>query len=100
MGNLDLTKSVRATYKARKAFGVHNTRRHREQTSLKDNIKAMWFCLKEKFFVNHSQGETITSYSSCGKTMKHPVYAMVTAKELLNLTSLPKKDCSSTLAKM
>ncbi|CAB3999319.1 Hypothetical predicted protein [Paramuricea clavata] len=72
MGNIDLMKSVRAAYKAREAFDVHNTRRHREQTSLKDKVKAMWFCLKEGFFVNHtSEGENdITSYSSCGKTMK------------------------------
>lgn len=72
MANLDLMKSVRSAYKAREAFDVHNTRRHHEQTSLKDNFKAMWFCVKEGFFQDSSEDKDtiITSYSSCGKTMK------------------------------
>ena len=50
MANLDLLASVRNVYSDPKAFNYHQTTKHKEQSSLPDVVKGMWFCLTKKFF--------------------------------------------------
>jgi hypothetical protein len=50
MGNLDVLSSARATYASREAFDHHTTTKHKEQSSLPDQIKGMWFCMRNGFF--------------------------------------------------
>ena len=50
MGNLDVLSSARATYASREAFDHHTTTKHKEQSSLPDQIKGMWFCVNNGFF--------------------------------------------------
>ena len=50
MGNLNLFGLTRATYSNKEAFDYHPTSRHKEQSSFPDQLKGMWFCVKNKFF--------------------------------------------------
>ena len=48
--NLDALGAIRNAYGGREAFNVNLTSRHSEQSPLPDQLKGMWFCLKQKFF--------------------------------------------------
>ena len=48
MGNLDILGSVRRAYVS--PFNYHQTTKHKEQSSLPNVVKRMWFCLANKFF--------------------------------------------------
>ena len=50
MGNLNLFGLTRATYSNKEAFDYHPTSRHKEQSFFPDQLKGMWFCVKNKFF--------------------------------------------------
>lgn len=50
MGNLNLFGSTRSTYSNKEAFNYHPTSKHKEQSSFPDQLKGMWFCVKNKFF--------------------------------------------------
>ena len=50
MGNLNLFRSARSAYSNPEAFDHHPTTKHKEQTPFPDQIKGMWFCLKNGFF--------------------------------------------------
>ena len=50
MGNLNLFRSTRDAYSDRAAFDHHPTTKHKEQSPFPDQIKGMWFCLKNEFF--------------------------------------------------
>jgi hypothetical protein len=50
MANLDMLGSVRGAYSGPKAFNYHQTTKHKEQSSLPDVLKGMWFCLANRFF--------------------------------------------------
>ena len=50
MGNLKLFGSTRSAYSNPKAFDYHPTTKHKEQSPLPDQLKGMWFCLRNGFF--------------------------------------------------
>lgn len=50
MGNLNLFRSTRDAYSGRDAFDHHPTTKHQEQTPFPDQIRGLWFCLKNGFF--------------------------------------------------
>ena len=50
MGKLSLFCSTRDVYSDRAAFDHHPTSKHKEQSPFPDQIKGMWFCLKNAFF--------------------------------------------------
>jgi hypothetical protein len=61
MGNLDVLGSVRRSFT--EPFNYHQTTKHKEQSSLPDVVKGMWFCLTNNFFT-----------ASSGKVaMEHPL---------------------------
>ena len=47
MVNIEAFSTIRAAYSSPSAFDVHPTSRHKEQDPIHDQLKAMWFCLKE-----------------------------------------------------
>ena len=50
MGNLNLLSSTRDAYSSQQAFDHHTTTKHKEQTPFPDQLKGMWFCIKNGFF--------------------------------------------------
>ena len=50
MANLDMMKYMRRSYMSKEGFDVHPTSRHSVQSSLPDQLKGAWFCLKRGFF--------------------------------------------------
>ena len=72
MGNLDVLGSTRATYASRQAFDHHTTKRHKEQSSWPDQLKGMWFCTRNGFFV--VSGSTVAyEYPLKGPAIQKPV---------------------------
>ena len=57
MANIQFLQNVRNTYSNKDAFDVHPTKRHKEESPFPDQLKGMWFCLKEGFF-DYVQGRT------------------------------------------
>ena len=57
MANIQLLQNVRSMYSNKDAFDVHPTKKHHEQSPFPDQLKGMWFCLREGFF-DYSQGRT------------------------------------------
>ena len=51
MANLDMMKYMRRSYMSKEGFDVHPTSRHSVQSSLPDQLKGAWFCLKRFFFL-------------------------------------------------
>ena len=72
MGNLDVLGSTRATYASRQAFDHHVTKKHKEQSSLPDQIKGMWFCMRNEFFV----------VSGCNVVYEYPLKGPAIQKEV------------------
>lgn len=50
MSNLKLFGSIRSAFSNPQAFDYHPTIKHKEQSPLPDQLKGMWFCLKNGFF--------------------------------------------------
>lgn len=48
--NLDVLGAIQNAYGGREAFNVHLTSPHGEQSPFPDQLKGMWFSLKQKFF--------------------------------------------------
>ncbi|KAJ7376892.1 hypothetical protein OS493_031771 [Desmophyllum pertusum] len=48
--NLEAIGAVREAFGGHETFNVHPTTRHTEQDPFPDQLKGMWFCLKQKFF--------------------------------------------------
>jgi len=44
--SIDLFKAVRKAYSSRQGFDKHTTQRHHVPDSFADQLKGMWFCLK------------------------------------------------------
>ncbi len=57
MANLDMMKYLRRCYMSKEGFDVHPTSRHSVQSSLPDQLKGAWFCLKRGFFENKGRQE-------------------------------------------
>jgi hypothetical protein len=47
MANIQMIETVRKAFMSRDAFNVHPTTKHKEQDPFPDQLKGMWFCLKE-----------------------------------------------------
>ena len=65
MGNLDLFRHIRSSYKHKEAFDIHSTSRHSVQSSFPDQVKEAWFCLHQKFFKDEKRKE-VKSYPLSG----------------------------------
>ncbi len=50
MANVQLFGNIRHAYSAKEAFDVHPTKRHTEQSPFPDQLKGLWFCLREGMF--------------------------------------------------
>ena len=48
MVNVEAFSVIRTAYSSKSAFDVHPTSHHTEQSPFSDQLKAMWFCLKEE----------------------------------------------------
>ena len=48
MANVQMIGAIRKGYMSHEAFDVHPTTKHKEQDPFPDQLKGMWFCLKEK----------------------------------------------------
>ena len=72
MGNLDVLGSTRATNTNREAFDHHVAKKHKEQSSFPDQIKGMWFCMLNGFFL--VSGSTVAyEYPLKGPAIQKPV---------------------------
>lgn len=47
MANVQIIEAIRKIFMSRQAFNVHPTTKHKEQDPYVDQLKGMWFCLKE-----------------------------------------------------
>ena len=48
MVNVEAFSVIRTAYSSKSAFDVHSTSHHTEQSPFIDQLKTMWFCLKEE----------------------------------------------------
>ena len=101
MANVQLFGQVRRAYADKQAFDVHVTSKHKEQDPFPDQLKGMWFCLKERFFLPQKDNTSIHKYNAHGqhdgsitKNLRH-----VFEKELKRLSRNLIKKCSSVLQK-
>lgn len=46
MSSIDLFKAVRKVYSSKQGFDEHTTQRHSVPNSFPDQLKGMWFCLR------------------------------------------------------
>lgn len=60
--SIDIFKAVRKMYLSRKGFNEHSTKRHSVPNSYKDQLKGMWFCLKNDFFKWNESSEAPRTY--------------------------------------
>ena len=67
MWNLDALGAIRNAYGGREAFNVHPTSRHSEQDPFPDQLKGMWFCLKQGFFEPPADQDFIPKLSNKGE---------------------------------
>ena len=75
MANIQIIEATRKAFMSKKAFDVHPTKKHTEQDPFPDQLKGMWFCLKEKF-VTSVEGRNVIKHfpldSSGVKEMQCP----------------------------
>ena len=57
MGNLEMLTSIRRAYTAKDGFDVHPTSRHSIPSSLPDQFKGAWFCVKKGYFEVQGRSE-------------------------------------------
>lgn len=67
MANVQLFGKVRRAYADKSAFAIHVTSKHTEQDPLPDQLKGMWFCLKEKLFKPEKGTTCISQYNTQGQ---------------------------------
>jgi hypothetical protein len=48
MANIQIIEATRKAFMSKKAFDVHPTKKHSEQDPFPDQLKGMWFCMKEE----------------------------------------------------
>ena len=68
--SIDIFKAVRKMYSSRKGFNEHSTEKHSVPNSFKDQLKGMWFCLKNDFFFNESSEAPRTYELGCNLDSK------------------------------
>ena len=67
MANIQLFGQVRRAYADKEAFDVHTTSKHKEQDPIADQLKGMWFCIKEGFFQPQEDHTSVHKYNLQGK---------------------------------
>jgi hypothetical protein len=65
--NLATIKKVRDIFSSHDAFNVHPTTSHTEADPFPDQLKGMWFCLKEGFFKQADNGDSIRAITNKGE---------------------------------
>ena len=63
MASIDLFKAVRKAYSSKKGFDEHTTQRHHVPNSFPDQLKGMWFCLKNGFLTGTQSSDDPNVYS-------------------------------------
>ena len=103
MANLDMMKYRRRSYMSKEGFDVHPTSRHSVQSSLPDQLKGAWFCLKRGFFENKDRQE-VECYpierkgDAYGKVSKNLICMQQKGKEKIRQNFKSKMyDCSPDL---
>ena len=61
MANIQIIESTRKAFMSKNAFDVHPTTKHSEQDPFPDQLKGMWFCMKEKVLA-HRDGLNVTKH--------------------------------------
>ena len=56
MSSIDLFKAARNAYSRREGFDDHTTKKHSVPDSFQDQLKGMWFCVKNAFKSETSGG--------------------------------------------
>jgi len=62
MANVQLIGNVRRLYSAKEGFDVHPTTKHTEQSPFPDQMKGMWFCIREGMFEYVSERKDVLSF--------------------------------------
>ena len=65
--NLDTITKVRKVLACHEAFNVHPTTSHTEEDPFPDQLKGMWFCLKEQFFNQDDNTDSIRAITEKGE---------------------------------
>ncbi len=66
MVNIEAFSTIRAAYSSPSAFDVHPTSHHKEQDPIHDQLKAMWFCLKENVISDDASDDVIPKMTKEG----------------------------------
>lgn len=61
MANLQMIGAIKKGYMSHEAFDVHPTTKHKEPDPFPDQLKGMWFCLKENI-VSCVDGRTTAKF--------------------------------------
>ena len=67
--SVNLLEMNRKMYKAKEAFDIHHTRKHKKPSSLYDQIKVAQFVIKERWFECEHRKD-VHQYSWAGKTVR------------------------------
>ena len=63
MLSIDLFKAARNIYSRREGFDEHTTKKHSVPDSYQDQLKGMWFCIKNAFFKSETSGGSAGLYA-------------------------------------
>ena len=65
--NVQLFGQVRRAYADKEPFDVHGTSKHKEQDPMPDQLKGMWFCVKDRFFQPQKDNTSVHKYNMRGQ---------------------------------
>ena len=71
MINVEAFTTIREAYSTPRAFNVHPTSHHKEQDPLHDQLKGMWFCLKQKIIAVDVTASTIPKINNQGEVERN-----------------------------
>lgn len=72
MANIQFIGNVRQLYASKEAFDVHPQVKHKEQSAFPDQIKGLWFCVREGLF-DYEKGREDAILFQVDKTISKPV---------------------------
>jgi hypothetical protein len=70
MANIQMIETIRKAFMSHDAFNVHPTTKHKEQDPFPDQLKGMWFCLKENVVSCIEGRELVKSFPVDGSDAK------------------------------
>jgi len=73
MANVQFIGNVRRFYADKQSFDVHLKTKHTEQSAIPDQIKGMWFCVRERFFTYVKGREDVISSGCDSKPSLSPL---------------------------